>query len=112
MNKHSNSLSITMEIEKVEKSQLKNKYNIKYNINKCSKSTKYFKIPREWGLKKWLNGQSAFYTICRKKHPHALKKKKKRKKNFKNVLIFETKSQPCSPGWPGTHYANTPYPMF
>lgn len=79
MNKHSNSLSVTMEIEKVEKSQLINKYNIKYNINKCSKCTKYFKIPREWGLKKWFSGQSASYTHTEKRHPHTLEKKKKEK---------------------------------
>lgn len=71
-----------METEKVENSQLKNKYNIKYTINKCSKNTKYFKIPREWGLKKWLNGQSASYTACRKRHPHALEEKKRMKEKL------------------------------
>lgn len=64
------------------------------------------------GAEKMAQWTKRFLHHMQKKTSTRIKKKKRKKKNFKNVLIFETKSQPCSPGWPGTHYANTPYPMF
>lgn len=63
------------------------------------------------GAEEMVQWTKCFLHAYRKKTSTHIRKKKERKTLKMYLFLRQSLSQLRSPGWPGAHYANTPFPI-